>query len=117
MSNMYLMSAYALTERKRAPITEIMKHWPNSTVYVLRSATGKLMFASSAGDLGYKVGEHHTMIKDTGRGYTWLSLVDRDMIVENIVTMGKDVATGEQTIVKKENNVGLDEKRAIYVFK
>lgn len=114
----YLMSAYALTGKKRAPITEVFKHWDEGTVFVVTTGSGKKMFASSCcTEDNYTVGSKVVWTKDTGFGHVKPSWDNCELTIENIIVHGKCLVTGEHTIVKKENNVGLDDSRPIYVFK
>lgn len=115
---MVLMSAYPLTQKRRSPLSEVFKHWDSNTVYVVRSTqSNRAIFACSSSDLGYKVGEYGEWKNDTGHGYRPVPFCDKTLIIENIVRTGKCAATGEVTIVSKENNIGLNDMRAIYVFK
>lgn len=110
-ANWYLMSAHALTEKKRAPISIVGMYWGDSTVYVVQTQSGKKMFASSAGSFGVAVGQTVTWIQDTGNGLKNPGYNNDVLTIENIITFAK----GE--IIDKVNDVGINESRAIYVFK
>jgi hypothetical protein len=112
MKTWYLMSAYALTNKRTAPITEVLQHWEDSTVYLIRTRSGKKMYASSAGNCrDAYIGDELEMVKDTGNGYAYLSYNDRSITIENIVyTKNGEITGSELPLVPNE-------KRAIYVFK
>ena len=112
MKKWYLMSAYALTEKRTAPITEVLKHWDDPTIYLISTLSGKKMYASSSGTFtDTHVGDEREMVKDTGNGYAYLAGNDRYITVDNIVY------TSEGKIIGSELPLVDNEKRAIYVFK
>jgi hypothetical protein len=109
----YLMSAFALTEKRACPLSDANVHWGDCTVYIVKSAAGKEMFAVSAGgSLGnINVGYEARMIQDTGNGLRHPTGGNAALIVENVVTYKGG------TIASKLNDVGLDSKRPMYCFK
>lgn len=108
----YLMSAFALTEKRRAPITEVGVHWTDSTVYVVKSASGKKLFAVSCGADGTtQVGDTARFVKDTGNGHQFPKYEDSHLTIENVVSFKSGA------VASSINQIGLDEKRAIHVFK
>lgn len=111
MKKWYLMSAYALTEKKRAPVTEVQKHWNYSTVFAVKMSSGKKMFACAAGGAdNYSIGDVVEWVKDTGMGHAHVPYNERELTIENIITVTQDGIVGK-------NDVAMTESRAIYVFK
>ena len=109
----YLMSAYSLTEKKRAPVYEVPKHWDEAVVYVCKMSNDKLRFCVSCGDLGQKIGDEVEWKNDTGLGYRPVPWNERMLKIVNIIRFNKD---GKYTS-EVENGIGLKESAPIYVFK
>jgi len=107
----YLMNAKTLTGKQKVPITEVNKHWTICTVYVVRTRGGRPMFASSSGPMAYKVGDSVSWINDTGMGHRSPGYAHDTVTIENVVSYrGGDITL-------QENNIGMDEKRPLWVFK
>lgn len=120
MSKWYLMNAYALTEQRKSSIMEVARHWVKATVYVVETTGGREMFACSAGGGGYgEVGDMVDWVQDTGNGLKNPNWKHSHLIIENIVQFDRYRVTNYDTIgiVNKVNNIGLDSKRPIWVFK
>lgn len=111
----YLMSAYAVTEKRVCPFSDIAQHWTGTvvTVFCVRSArSSKKMFAVGYGTgYGVNVGDKVKWTQDTGIGHRDPGYSHNELIVEEIIEMNSG------KVFREAVGGFQNEKRPIYVFK
>lgn len=105
----YIMSATrVLWQKNKIALKEVHEQLDTQCVMVVKR-DGKKLFVSGAGEETYApVGVTVPYIQDTGMGYGARGMIE----VENYIIF--DVIGN---IVEKANDIGIDEKRPIWVFK
>lgn len=105
-SGWYILPAtMELYNRRTVDIIKAASEWGDAVIYVCKNDQNRTCFVSSSGDLGYKVGSRHRAYHDQTRA----SKGTYEII--NIVT----IKNGE--IVDKKNDLGINEKASLAVFK
>lgn len=111
----YIMNADCLFDGKAATIDDTIDQWADESILVARREYGngnyaRIFISGADCDSGYgvKAGDHDWYTQDTGMGYRNQG---KGLEIENVILIRKG------KIVKKDNDVGLDEKRRVWVMK
>lgn len=111
----YMMSAGCLVDNKAVTVEGAHNEWSDSdgTIVVGKRENGNgfskiFLHGCGCSDYGVEVGKTVRYTQDTGNGY---KCVDYEFVVENIIHI-----TADGTITAK-NDIGLDEKRRLWVMK
>lgn len=115
MEHFYIMNADCLFDGKAATIEDTIGMWEDETILVAQRERGynrySRIFVSGSDceeSYGVKAGDHASYTQDTGMGYRNR---DKHLKIENTILIqgGK--------IVHKDNDIGLNEKRRVWVMK
>lgn len=113
----YIMSAGSLVNDKAVTLEQAHATWQGDkgTIIVAKRATkswgdsfSKIFIHGAAGDYGVNPGDKVKYTQDTGLGYKCQGF---DLIVENVIHID------ENDDVNAANDIGLNEKRRLWVFK
>lgn len=104
-----IMNAKSVFDNKKVNIQDIMYFWNVSvmTIMVVKKGTIPTFVVGSAGEYG-NVGDKVGMTIDTGMGNRKTNTI---ITIENIIKFNHG------KIIKSVNNIGLKEKRDVWVFK
>ena len=102
----YIMSAYGWINGRPSIEKIIKENDSNGTIIVAKRDGVKTFILGSRGDYG-KIGQQVHYIQDTGNGYGKEGYCE----IENIITIDKE------KIINPGNEIGLNEKRTLWVFK
>ena len=112
MSEFYIMNASCLFDNKAATIEDTVEQWNDETIIVARrehcKGYSKIFISGSQGDQGVKADDSVYYTQDTGMGHT---NIGKNLMIENVIQIVKG------KVVKKNNDIGLDEKRRVWVMK
>ena len=103
----YIMNAACLFDGKSATLEDIKKVWGNGTVIAVTRGKTKMFVCGAQGDYEVKIGEQVNYCIDTGMG----TRNTADLLtVENVINYN-------ESCTSKVNDVGMNEKRRVWVFK
>lgn len=114
-SAFYIMSAGCLVGNKAVTVEGAHSEWAGEegTIIVAQRERGydkfsKIFIHGCAGDYDVTLGESSSYTQDTGNGY---ACVGYELKIENIIQVAKDGT------ITSENDIGLNEKRRLWVMK